>query len=341
MSEKMQAGVLVDLMLPQGRSPVHAAVMSAFVFVLSLPCTLRAQDYPSKPVRIIVSTGAGGSADTLTRVLAQKLGERLHQQFVVENRAGAGGVIGTDMVSKAPADGYTLLSAYGSHVINATLYTKLPYDTIKDFSPITQIAQQPLIAVVHPSVPIQTAKDLIALARARPTAILYASAGSGSGGHIATEMLATATGTKMTHVPFKEAAAALVSVVSGQTHVMLPGLVNAIPHVRSGRLRAIGVTSGKRSHAAPDIPTLAEALQVEYEAVVGYFLLAPARTPKIIIDRLHADVAEALGSPDLIARYQRDGAEPLPRNPAGTAKYIEAEIQRLGKVIKDMAIRAD
>lgn len=300
-----------------------------------------AQPYPVKPIRVIVSTGAGGSADTLTRMFAQKLAERLKQQVVVENRGGAAGVVATEVVSRSPADGYTLLSAYGSHVINPSLYATLPYDTVKDFAPITQLAQQPLIVVVHPSLPARSATDLIALARRRPGEILYVSAGSGSGGHVAAEMFADLTGISWRHVPFKSAAAALVSVAGGHTHLMYAGLVNALPHVRNGRLRAIGVTSTARTRAAPEVPTLAEVTQSKYEMVVGYFLLAPAATPGAVIERLNVESVEALKSSDLATRYERDGAEPVTRTPAGTAAYIVSEIARLGKVIKSAGITAE
>lgn len=316
--------------------------VAATTLLLWLSCGAgHAQSYPAKPIRVVVSTGAGGSADTLTRLFAQKLTERLRQQVIVENRGGAAGVIATEAVAKAAPDGYTLLSAYGSHVVNPALYPKLPYDTIRDFAPITQIAQQPLIVVAHPSLPAKSAKDLIALARARPGEILHVSAGSGSGGHVAAEMFASMAHIKMTHVPFKSASAALASVAGGHTHLMFAGIVNAIPQVRSGRLRAIGVTSSKRSRAVPDVPTLAEAAVTGYDVVVGYFLLAPAATPKAVIDRLNTEAMDVLSSADLVARYEQDGAEPVPRSSGDTAAYIAAEIERFGKVVKAARVQAD
>jgi len=306
-----------------------------------VPVSLHAQGYPAKPVRVVVSTGAGGSADTLTRLLAHKLGEGLQHQVLVENRSGSGGVIATELVARAPADGYTLLSAYGSHVINPTLYRSLPYDTLRDFAPITQIGQQPLIVVVHPSLPVKSARDLVALARARPGEILYVSAGNGSGGHIATEILAAMSGVKMIHVPYTSAAAALTSVIGGQTQVMFAGLVNALPQLQAGRLRAIAVTSAKRSPAAPEIPTLAEAGQTGYDAVVGYFLLAPAGTPRAIVERLNAESIKALKSPELMERFARDGAEPVPRSPQDTTAYIASEIEKWGKAVRMSGARAE
>lgn len=309
--------------------------------LIVIPDSLWAQRYPTKAIRVLVSTGAGGSADTLTRLLAQKLAESFLQQVIIENRSGSGGVIATEVVARAAADGYTLLSAYGSHVINPTLYPKLPYDTLKDFVPITQIGQQPLIVVVHPSLPVRAVKDLVALAKSRPGEVLYVSAGNGSGGHIATEMFISMSGARMTHVPYKGAAAALLSVVGGHTQVMFAGLVNALPHVRAGKLRAIAVTSAKRSPAAPEVPTLVELGYPGYDAVVGYFLLAPAGTPREIIDRLNAEAVKALKSRDLIERFARDGAEPVPRTPEDTAAYIATEIKKWGDVVKATGARND
>src|SRR4051812_12715502 len=200
-----------------------------------------AQSYPAKPVRMIVSTAAGGSADTLGRLLAQKLSATLGQSVVVENRSGSGGVVGTDVVAKATPDGYTLLFAYHSHVINPALYPKLPFDTVKAFAPITQVAVQAQVLNVHPSLPAKNVKELIALARAHPGKLLYGSAGSGSGGHLANEIFNSMAGIKMTHVPYKGSSPALIDVVAGQTQLMFATLITSLPHVRSGRLRAMGV----------------------------------------------------------------------------------------------------
>jgi tripartite-type tricarboxylate transporter receptor subunit TctC len=300
-----------------------------------------AQSYPAKTVRMIVPSAAGGSVDTMTRLLSQKLSESMQQQFVVENRAGSGGVIGTEVVARAAPDGYTLLAAYASHVINPGLYTRLPYDTVRDFAPITQIAQQPLIVVLHPSLPVRSVKDLIDLARRRPGDLLFASAGSGSGGHLATEIFNSMAGTKMTHVPYKGAAPALTDVIAGHTQIMFVTLVSALPQVRGGRLRAIAVTGGKRSAAAPDLPTIAEGGLPGYEAVVHYFLLAPAGTPREVIGRLNSESAKALNAPDLIERLARDGAEPLFRTPEDTAGYIRAEIEKWGSATRRSGARAE
>lgn len=299
-----------------------------------------AQSYPAKPVRVIVSSAPGGSVDTLGRMLSQKLTAALGQQFVVENRSGSGGVVGTEVVAKAPADGYTLLMAYHSHVINPSLYPKLPFDTVKNFAPITQVAVQPQLFNVHPTLPAKTVKALIALAKARPGQVLFGSAGSGSGGHLANELFNSMAGIKMTHVPYKGSAPALLDVIAGNTQLMVATLISSLPHVRSGRLRAIGVSSVKRSPVLPDVPAVAETLP-GYECVVSYFLLAPAGTPEEIIARLHTESAKALKQSDVVERLARDGAEPVGNTPQETARYIAAEIDKWGKAVKASGAKAD
>jgi tripartite-type tricarboxylate transporter receptor subunit TctC len=299
-----------------------------------------AQTYPAKPVRVIVSTAAGGSADTLGRLLAQKLTAAIGQSFVVENRSGSGGVVGTEVVAKAAPDGYTLLLAYHSHVINPALYPKLPFDTVKAFAPITQVAVQPQLLNVHPSLPAKNVKELIALAKARPGQLLFGSAGSGSGGHLANEIFNSMAGIRMTHVPYKGSAPALIDVVAGQTQLMFATLITSLPHVRSGRLRAMGVSSLKRAAILPDVPAIAETLP-GYETVVSYFLLAPAGTPDEIVARLHAESAKALKELDVIERLARDGAEPIGNTPQETARYIVSEIDKWGKAVKASGAHAD
>lgn len=298
-----------------------------------------AQAYPAKPVRVIVDSGAGGSVDTLGRLLSQKLSASMGQQFVVENRAGSGGVIGTEIAAHSAPDGYTLLMAYGSHVINPTLYPKLPYDTVKDFAPITQVAVQPLLVVIHPSLPVKSMKDLIALAKAHPGQLNYGSAGAGSGGHLATEILCSMAGIKMTHIPYKGSAPAMFDVVAGNTQLMILTLITSLPQVRAGKLRAIGITSAKRSPIVPDVPTVKETVP-GYEVEVSYFLLAPAGTPKAIIDKLHAESAHALKQKDVIERLERDGAEPVGNTPEQTARYIDDEIVKWGKAVKASGAKA-
>jgi tripartite-type tricarboxylate transporter receptor subunit TctC len=299
-----------------------------------------AQSYPAKSVRVIVPSAPGGSVDTLGRLVAQKLSASLGQPFVVENRSGSGGVVGTEVVAKAAPDGYTLLMAYHSHIINPSLYPKLPYDTIKSFSPITQVAVQPQMFNVHPTLPAKSVKELIALAKARPGQLLFGSAGSGSGGHLANEIFNSMAGIKMTHVPYKGSAPALIDVIAGNTQLMVATLITSLPFVRSGRLRALGVSSVKRSPVLPDVPTIAETLP-GYECVVSYFLLAPAGTPDDIIARLHTESAKALKQPDVVERLARDGADPVGNTPQQTARYITAEIDKWGKAVKASGAKAD
>jgi len=291
------------------------------------------QAYPTKPIRVIVPSGAGGSVDTLARLVAQKMSASLGQQVVVENRSGSGGVIGTEIATRSAPDGYTLLMAYGSHVVNPTLYSKLPYDTVKDFLPITQVAVQPLLVNVHPALPVKSVKELIALAKARPGQLNYGSAGSGSGGHLATEILCMMGGVKMTHVPYKGSAAAMFDVVAGNTQLMVVTLITSLPQVRAGKLRAIGITSAKRSPIVPEVPAVAETIP-GYDVEVSYFLLAPAGTPRDIITKLHAESTRTLTQPDVVERLARDGATPVGNTPDETARYIDQEIVKWGKAVK-------
>jgi tripartite-type tricarboxylate transporter receptor subunit TctC len=298
-----------------------------------------AQGYPTRPIRVIVPSGAGGSVDTLARLTAQKMSASLGQQIVVENRSGSGGVIGSEIAARAAPDGYTLLMAYGSHVINPTLYPRLPYDTVKDFSPITQVAVQPLLVNVHPALPARSVKELIALAKARPGQLLYGSAGAGSGGHLATEIFAMMANVRMIHVPYKGSAAAMFDVVAGNTQLMILTLTTSRPQVRAGKLRAIGISSAKRSPIVPDVPAVAETIP-GYDVEVSYFLLAPAGTPREIIARLHTEAARALHQPDIVERLARDGARPVGNTPEETARYIDAEIVKWGKAVKASGAKA-
>lgn len=299
-----------------------------------------AQGYPVKPLRMIVPSAPGGSVDTLARIVAQKMTDSLRQQVVVENRSGSGGVVGTELVAKAASDGYTLLMAYGSHVINPSLYRKLPYETVRDFAPITQVAVQPLMVNIHPSLPARSVKELIALARKRPGELNYGSAGSGSGGHLATEILGTMAQIKMVHVPYKGSAPAMFDVVAGNTQLMIATLITSLPHVRSGRLLGIGVTSARRSPIAPDVPTVAETIP-GYEVVVSYFLLAPAGTPQEIISALNGAAVKALTQPDVVERLARDGAAPVANSAAETGRYIADEILKWGKAVKAAGAQSD
>ena len=305
----------------------------AVALVSSYTTSAAAQAYPAKPVRVVVPSGAGGSVDTLARLVAQKMSASLGQQVVVENRSGSGGVIGTEIAARSAPDGYTLLMAYGSHVVNPTLYPKLPYDTVRDFLPITQVAVQPLLANVHPALPVKSVRELVALAKARPGQLNYGSAGSGSGGHLATEILCMMANVKMTHVPYKGSAAAMFDVVAGNTQLMILTLITSLPQVRAGKLRAIGITSTKRSPIVPDVPAVAETIP-GYDVEVSYFLLAPAGTSRDIVTKLNAEATRALKQSDVVERLARDGATPIGNTPEQTARYIDQEIVKWGKAVK-------
>lgn len=299
-----------------------------------------AQAYPAKPVRMIISTAAGGSADTIGRIVAAKMSESLGQQIIVDNRTGSAGVVATSAVAKSAPDGYTLLLAYGSHVINPSIYPKLPYDTLKDFVSITQVAAQPLMLNIHPALPAKSVKELIALAKARPGQLNYATSGSGSGGHLATVIMNKMAGITMVHVPYKGSAPAMIDSISGQCQVHIASLITSLPHVRGGRVRGIGVTSAKRSAAAPDIPAIAETLP-GYEVVNSYYLLAPAGLPADVHTRLHADAVKAIRHPEVVERLARDGADPVGNTPAQATRYIEGEIQKWGKAVRESGAKAD
>jgi len=314
-----------------------ACAIAAIAAVLGF-ANAAAQGYPAKPVRVIVPSGAGGSVDTLARLVAQKMSASLGQQVVVENRSGSGGVIGTEIAARAAPDGYTLLMAYGSHVINPTLYPKLPYDTVRDFAPITQVAVQPLLVNVHPALPVKSVKELVALAKARPGQLNYGSAGAGSGGHLATEILCMMANVKMTHVPYKGSAAAMFDVVAGNTQLMVVTLITSLPQVRAGKLRAIGITSARRSPIVPEVPAVAETIP-GYDVEVSYFFLAPAGTPRDVIAKLHAEATRALKQPDVVERLARDGASPVANTPGETAQVIDREIVKWGKAVKASGAR--
>ncbi len=299
-----------------------------------------AQSYPAKTIRVIVPSAAGGSVDFMARMVANKISPTLGQQVVVENRAGSGGVVGTEVVAKSAPDGYVLLMAYGSHVINPSLYPKLPYDTLKDFSAISQISVQPLMIIVHPSLPVRTVKELIALAKARPGQLNYATAGSGSGGHLANVIFNHMAGVTMVHVPYKGSSPAIIDLIAGNTQMHIASLITVLPHVRSGRVRGIAVTSAKRSAVVPDIPAIAETLP-GYEVVNSYYLLAPAGTPNEIVARLHAEVAKALREPDVVERLAKDGADPVGNTPAEATQVISQEIVKWGKAVKDSGAKPD
>jgi tripartite-type tricarboxylate transporter receptor subunit TctC len=323
--------------------------MKKFLFALAtaagsfmLTACVYAQAYPAKPVRLIVPYPPGGGTDIFARTLGAKLGEAFGQQIVIENRPGAGGVIGAEVAAKAAPDGYTLLIGQASNfAINQHLMSRLPYDPVKDFAPVSLIAGSPNLLVVHPSLPVRTVKDLVALARARPGSINYASAGNGSPGHLAAEYFKKVAKIDMTHVPYKGAAPALMDVIAGHASLYLTSPIAAQPHVRSGRLRQVAVTSAQRFPPLPDVPTIAESGYPQIDVTSWWGLLVPAGVSKEIIARLHAETVKALNTAEMRERLAGQGANVMTNTPEQFAAYIKSEIAKWGRIVTESGARLD
>jgi tripartite-type tricarboxylate transporter receptor subunit TctC len=311
------------------------------VLTAALPEALAQSSYPDRPIRIVVPNAPGGTVDMIARLVAQGLSERLGRQVVVDNRPGAGTIIGSEIVAKAPPDGYTLLMSVSTLAINPAVYKKMPYDALRDFAPITQTAYVPNLFVVHPSVPATSVKEIIALAKARPGEILYASAGNGSNPHLAMELFASMAQIRMVHVPYKGGTPAFIDLMAGRVAIMATNLASIMPYVRAGKLRALGVTSARRVAAAPEIPTIAEAALPGYESVQWYGLLAPAQTPRHIIEKLHKEVVSTLRAPDNGVRLASDGAEVVASSPEEFAAFLKAETVKMAKVVKAAGIQPE
>ncbi len=298
-----------------------------------------AETYPTRPIRFIVPFPPGGGNDTMARTVGYKLSDALGQQVVIDNRAGAGGVIGAETAAHSLPDGYTLfLGGVGSHGVNPNLNPKLPYDPIKDFAPISLIGSAPLLLAVHPSVQAKTVKELVQLAKAKPGALNFASNGNGSSSHLAAEMFKMMTATSMTHVPYKGLSPALNDLLSGQVQLMFSSTVAILPQVKSGKLRPLALTGAKRSSALPEVPTVAEAGVPGYVTSSWYGVLAPAGTPKPVIDRLSREIIKIVQMPEVRERLAGEGAEPVGSTPAEFAAHIKAELARWSKVIKQANI---
>jgi tripartite-type tricarboxylate transporter receptor subunit TctC len=301
-----------------------------------------AQGYPAKPIRFVVGFTAGGASDITARIVGQKLTEHFGQPVVIDNRAGASGTIAGGIVAKAPPDGYTLLAGATSILaINPGLYPKLDYDPLRDFAPVSQTVSMPQLLVVHPSVKALTLKELLALARSKPGELNYSSSGTGSSSHLAMELLKYMTGVNVVHVPFKGSGQAMPSLLAGQVQLVFDPIPTSLPHVKSGRLRAIAISTAARSRAIPDLPTVAEAGVPGYESSLWYGVLLPVRTPPAIIARLNETINAILCEADVNERFAALGAEPLGGSPADFGKYIRTEVIKWGKVIKTVGIRAD
>jgi tripartite-type tricarboxylate transporter receptor subunit TctC len=322
-------------------SVVSTRYAFALVLVLSPLCALAQSGYPAKPVRFIVPSAAGGGTDIIARAVAQKLSESLGQQFVVDNRPGAGQMIGIELAAKSAPDGHTILMAASTLAINPIMYKKVSYDPVRDFAPITQAASLPNILVVHPSLPVKSVAELVALAKKQPGKLDYASAGIGTSPQMSMELLKSMTGIDLLHIPYKGTAPGVVDLLAGQVKVMAPNLLTALPHIKAGRLRALAVTSAKRSEALPDVPTIAEAGVPGYESVQWYGVLAPAGTAREIVTRLHAEIVRALAQPDVRERLAADGAEPVGSTPEQFAAFIKSEIDKWARVARAAGIHAE
>jgi tripartite-type tricarboxylate transporter receptor subunit TctC len=300
-----------------------------------------AQTYPAKPVRIIVGYSPGGGTDVLTRVLAKYLGESFHQSVLVENRAGAGGIVGSEIVAKAPPDGYTLHTIPSTHAINPSLYAKLPYDPIQDFAPVTLIAASPNTLVVHPSLPVKSVRELIELARKRPGELTYASAGVGSTTHLAAEYFRSLAKIKALHVPYKGSGQAEIDLGAGQVHYMIDSTPAALPNIKSGRTRALATTGSKRFSILPDVPTVAEAGLPQYESISWWGIVLPAGTPRPIVEQLNKEITRIMSLPEVAKLVLTLGAEPWTSTPQDFAAYIKQETALYARIIKDAGIRIE
>jgi tripartite-type tricarboxylate transporter receptor subunit TctC len=304
------------------------------------PPVQAAEAYPQRAVRLIIPYPPGGAGDIVGRMLASSLAEAFGQQVVVDNRGGGGQIIATQIAASAQPDGHTLFLSSATHAINPALRKNLPYDTLKAFAPITLVAQSPLVFVAHPSLGVSSIRELITAAKAKPGRINYASSGPGTGGHMSVELLKSMTGIDMVHIPYKGAGPALIDLVAGQVQLMCTSPLPAMPHVKAGRLKALALTSLRRSAAFPDLPVVAETIP-GYQSTLWYALLAPAGTPRHVIDRIHADTVKALRSPELKQKLLAFGADPVGGSPQELQSFLAEEIERWTKLVKQAKISLD
>lgn len=298
-------------------------------------------NYPTKSVRLIVPFAPGGGTDIIARLLAQELGQTWGQTVVVDNRGGSGGVIGTELAARATPDGYTMLLCSLGFSYAPALYRKLPYDPVKDFTPITMVATQPFVYVVVPALGVHSMKDLIALAKSKPGEVRYGSGGSGGSSHLGTELLRVMTGVELVHVPYKGTGPALTAMLGGEVHVQLIGISSVVPHLKSGRMRALAVSGAKRSSAAPELPTVAESGVPGYAFDVWYGLLFPASAPRPLVEKVSADTVRVLAAPAVAQRFAGVGLEPAGTTPDAFAGLIRTEIAKWKKVVESAGIRVD
>ena len=329
-------------MKPRATWPALVAAAMALVAGVAAPDASAQAAWPSKPIRIVVPFPPGGTTDILARAAAQKMAEAWKEQAVIDNRPGAGGNIGAELVAKAPADGYTMLmGTVGTHAINASLYAKMPYDHVKDFAPVILVAAVPNVMVVHPSVPAATVAEFIAWAKANPGKVNFASSGSGTSIHLAGELFKTQTGLAMTHVPYKGSAPAIADLIGGQVQVMFDNLPSALPQIRGGKLRALAVTSRERANALPDVPTVAESGLPGFEASSWFGLLAPTGTPREVVVRVNAEIARWLASSDAKDKLASQGAIAAGGTPEDFVSHIAAETAKWQKVVRESGAKVD
>lgn len=300
-----------------------------------------ASHYPNRPIRLVVPYAPGGNGDIVGRIVADGLTARLGQQVVVDNRPGGASIIGTDLTAKAPPDGYTIVVVASTIAVLPSLHDKLPYDTLKDLAPISLVGQTPQVLVMTPSLGASSLKEFIALVKAKPNTYNYGSTGVGSTANIAGALLNLMAGIQLVHIPYKGTAQSLTDVISGQLHVAIPSLTSTLPHIRSGKIKALGLTSSKRSNQLPDVPTIAEAGVPGYQAVIWNAALAPSGTPKPILERLSTEVAAAMKSPEAQKRYGALGAETIGSTPEEFAKFLRAEIEQYARVVKASGMKAE
>jgi tripartite-type tricarboxylate transporter receptor subunit TctC len=321
---------------------VNAFILRTLVAAaLCASATAGAQSYPARPIRLVVPTSPGGGTDITARIIAPRLSDLLGQQVFVENRAGGGTIIGNELVARAAPNGYTLLMGISSLTSIPFLYTKVPYDLLKDLAPVSQVVTVPHLLVSHPSLPARTVKELIAFARPRPGQINYGAGSAGSNPHLAMELFLFTTGLKMVHVPFKGQGPALTDLLGGHTMLMMANVLSALPHAKAGRMRAYGVSSARRTTVAPEIPTIAEAGVAGYEVVQWFGVLAPAATPRDVVVKLHETVARVLQDPAVRERFKSDGADPVGNTPEAFAAVIQGDLKKWSRVIRETGIRIE
>ena len=315
------------------------AITAAFT-ALFLPLAATAQNYPLRTVRIIVPTAPGGGSDTQARLIGKRFSESMGQSFVIDNRPGASGMIGAELVVRAPADGYTLLFASALLATNTLLFKKVTFDPLRELAAISQISFAPQYLMVHPSIPARTVAEFVALAKKNPGKLNAGSSGNGSANHLAIEMFKQAAGISVTHIPYRSGAPSIAALIGGETDFTFSGAVTALPHVRSGKVRALAVTSIKRTNAAPELPTL-DSIYPGFDSANWYAIFVPAGTPAAVITKLHSETVSALRAPEVRDFMTAEGAELVGSTPAELAAYLRREIERYGKVIKSANIKAD